>query len=99
MSDPIDWTLARCRGLDTEMFFVERGESYTQAVVDACAECPIRSQCLDWALRHEKLGYWAGTTEVQRRKLRRQMGISITSTVTMAETWSSVWNDSKARIA
>lgn len=40
-----------------------------------CARCPVREECLTWALdRPEEHGYWGGTTPNERDKLRR--GIS-----------------------
>jgi len=42
-----------------------------------CAVCPVREECLDHALQvPEKYGIWGGTSERQRRVLRRQLGIS-----------------------
>lgn len=37
----------------------------------ACGTCPIRTSCLAYALRHHEVGTWGGTTEYQRRLLRR----------------------------
>jgi WhiB family redox-sensing transcriptional regulator len=35
-----------------------------------CARCPVRGECLDYALRvREPLGVWGGLTESERRKL------------------------------
>ena len=35
-----------------------------------CAECVVRSECLDFALRvHEPHGIWGGLTEAERRRL------------------------------
>lgn len=65
-----------CRGLDPDLFFPERGESVDHARA-VCAECPVADACLDWALRHERLGIWAGTSERQRRQMRRQLGIRV----------------------
>lgn len=36
-------------------------------------ECPVRKQCLEWALEHnEKEGVWGGASERERRKERRR---------------------------
>ncbi|MHB1762639.1 MAG: WhiB family transcriptional regulator [Acidimicrobiales bacterium] len=69
----------RCKGLDPDMFFPTRGaDGATIAAAKAvCAECPVRSECLAWALRHEKFGIWGGTSEKERRALRRQLGIRV----------------------
>lgn len=44
-----------------------------------CDACPVRKLCLDWALAHEKFGFWGGATEGERRKLRRERGIKFHS--------------------
>lgn len=63
---------ARCRGLDPDLFFPERGESGDEAK-RVCAECPVSEECLSYALRHRiSHGVWSGLSERQRRKLARQ---------------------------
>ena len=39
-----------------------------------CRSCPVTTACLEANLR-EKFGIFGGTTERQRRELRRQRGI------------------------
>lgn len=67
--------LGACRGLDPDVFFPERGGSMVAATWKArrvCAGCPVRLPCLEHALEWpEKLGVWGGTTEQERRRLRR----------------------------
>jgi WhiB family redox-sensing transcriptional regulator len=37
--------------------------------------CPVRAQCLDYALEtHQLFGIWGGLSERQRRHLMRQQG-------------------------
>jgi hypothetical protein len=48
-----------------------------QIVIDACTDCKIRVQCLDWALSFEELGYFALTRRNARKKLRKQLGIRL----------------------
>jgi WhiB family redox-sensing transcriptional regulator len=65
---------AECRGLDPNVFFTERGEPTTQ-VKEICARCPVRGECLDYALEMgEKFGCWGGTSERERRRLRAARG-------------------------
>lgn len=68
---------AACRGYDVDLFFADRGvganrDPYREAR-QVCAGCPVRDECLDYAielgLRH---GFWGGRTERQRRALRGQ---------------------------
>lgn len=38
-----------------------------------CRGCPVREECLDYALRHRiDDGIWAGTTPKERRKLLKE---------------------------
>lgn len=60
-----------CIGADPEVFFIERGASAAPAKA-VCAGCPVREQCLDYALDNcEKFGVWGGKSERERRRLRR----------------------------
>lgn len=62
---------AACRGVDPDLFFPARGEDQ-DAVKAICAACPVRFDCLDYAMvNSEKFGVWGGLSEKQRRALRR----------------------------
>lgn len=69
-----DWTKrGACRGMTLDVFFTERGESTKQAKA-LCAECPVVNECLDYALRTgQKFGIWGGTSEKERKRMRRDM--------------------------
>ena len=71
-SDTQEWmTLARCRGIDPDLFFPERGAS-TQEAKGVCRGCVVREECLEYALANgEKFGIWGGLAERERRRLRR----------------------------
>ena len=61
-----------CRGADPNLFFPARGESVKEAKA-VCARCPVRAECLEYALTNqEKFGIWGGLSERERRQLRRQ---------------------------
>ncbi len=63
---------ALCRGLDPELFFPTRGDSSWQAIA-VCEPCPVRAECLDYALDlGERYGIWGGTAEKARKRIRRQ---------------------------
>jgi WhiB family redox-sensing transcriptional regulator len=63
---------ASCMGVDPDLFFPERGAS-TREAKNVCKECPVKGQCLDYALKTgERFGIWGGTSERERRKLRRK---------------------------
>lgn len=67
-----DWRdLAECKGMDPDFFFPDRGESLRD-VKAVCAGCPVRRECLDYALdNNEKVGVWGGLSERARRQIRR----------------------------
>ena len=72
---PADWrTLAACRGLDPDLFFPERGDSFTARNAQAvCATCPVAEQCLEFAIEvGETEGIWGGLSGRQMRQERRR---------------------------
>lgn len=61
----------RRRGVPVDLFFAE--ETDLTAVATArivCNACSVRAQCLQFAMESGSEGLWAGTTEVERRRLR-----------------------------
>ncbi len=51
---PVDWQVhARCNEVDPEIFFPERGGS-SKAARAVCNQCPVRSQCLEYALNNKE---------------------------------------------
>ena len=71
--DPTRWQdAAACQGLDTELFFPQRGELAATALA-TCRRCPVQPECLEHALTlPERFGVWGGTSERQRRRLRSE---------------------------
>lgn len=66
------FTPANCIGMDPELFFPERGQS-TREARECCRRCDVQAECLAYALNNdEKFGIWGGTSERQRRAMRRQ---------------------------
>lgn len=62
---------ANCLGVDPDLFFPERGASSEPAKA-VCRGCVCRNPCLEYALRNgEKFGIWGGTSERERRNIRR----------------------------
>jgi WhiB family redox-sensing transcriptional regulator len=62
--------LANCRGVDTAVFFPERGTS-TAPAKRICAECVVRTACLEFALADpETQGIFGGTSVAERRQMR-----------------------------
>jgi WhiB family redox-sensing transcriptional regulator len=63
--------LGSCRGLDPDLFFPDRGSTVVPAKA-VCTDCIVRDECLDYALdNNERFGVWGGTSERERRRLRR----------------------------
>ncbi len=64
---------ANCLGVDPDLFFPERGAS-TREAKGVCRGCVVREECLQFALAtHQEFGVWGGTTEAERRTLRRRL--------------------------
>lgn len=69
--------LAACRDTDPDLFFpvgttgpaIEQNRSAKQV----CDACDVRQPCLEFALAsNQDSGVWGGTSEEERRALRRQ---------------------------
>lgn len=72
--DDMSWARhAACRGL-THLFFPDVGDARTGSAAKAiCAGCPVRVECLNWALdNHERIGIWGGFNTTERRILARR---------------------------
>ena len=68
---------AMCRDLDPDLFFpvgVTGGAvDQIDAAKEFCDICPSQNQCLEFAVTtNQEYGVWGGTTEDERRVLRRQ---------------------------
>lgn len=67
---------AACFGTDTNPFFPERGVSCREAKA-VCRGCPVRQPCADWAITNNvHHGVWGGCSERERRKARRERGLT-----------------------
>jgi WhiB family redox-sensing transcriptional regulator len=77
LARPVWHADAACRGQGPAAFFPTRRDRKepTRAVRRACRECPVRIDCLQFALDHGSYadhGVWGGTSEKQRRQARRR---------------------------
>ena len=67
-----------CSETDPEMWFTE-GEKTQYAEVNLlkriCNGCEVKEVCLEYALHHSVMGYWAGTTPKERQRMRKRLGI------------------------
>lgn len=75
-----DWRdHAACRDVDPDLFFPigTLGESLLQIdeAKRICRACTVCGPCLRWAVDSGSAGVWGGTTEDERRILRRQITV------------------------
>jgi WhiB family redox-sensing transcriptional regulator len=64
-----------CRGMDPDLWYPEMGATSREGK-RICAGCPVREECLEYALaKRERFGIWGGESERARRRiLRRRNG-------------------------
>lgn len=66
-----------CASMNAELFYPRSPTNPPHpAAKAACARCPFLRQCLAYALTHAEHGIWAGTSEDDRHRLRKQHGIT-----------------------
>ncbi len=76
-------TKAACKGPHASAFFppsrIERKEERLrreQWAKAICSGCPVRSECLEYALRIRELhGIWGGLNETERKELLARRGV------------------------
>lgn len=73
-NDPLRWVLAaRCASADPEAWFPRKGAPPVEAVLRVCKRCPVRDDCLEFALSNDlDYGVWGGLTAMQRRRLKKK---------------------------
>ena len=75
--DVDDWREeAACRDTDPDLFFPIGTTGPALDQIDAakavCHQCEVQAQCLEFALAtNQEAGVWGGTSEEERRKLRK----------------------------
>ena len=68
---------ALCAQTDPEAFFPEKGGS-TREAKKVCRGCEVRAECLEFALENdERFGIWGGMSERERRRLKREAGLTL----------------------
>jgi WhiB family transcriptional regulator, redox-sensing transcriptional regulator len=74
----VNWrSSGACRSADPDLFFpISRTGPAEKQIARAktiCATCPVREQCLEFALSHDQTyGIWGGTTVEDRQRDRRR---------------------------
>jgi WhiB family redox-sensing transcriptional regulator len=61
---------AACNGKQ-ELFFSDHKQTVVQQAKAVCGECPVRAQCLAYALENTEIGIWGGYTANERRMMLR----------------------------
>jgi len=75
--------IALCRGNHSHLFFPpstaerkEERERREERAKSICVICPVRGQCLDYAMViREPYGIWGGLTETERRQRYARMAV------------------------
>lgn len=70
-----NWKLdGLCAQVDYQIFYPEPGDgSAARQAKSVCARCNVREICLEKALTvPEPFGVWGGTTEQERKRIRRE---------------------------
>ena len=68
---------AACQGIDTELFFedIPDARSYKRFVLKVCLECPVKTECLNYAVKYNLDGVWGGTSKRERIRLRKKLSL------------------------
>ena len=80
-----DFTGAFCadlQGEDKDIFTPDNDDPdvklKTAAAQAIChSGCPLINECFGWAMKNNEVGIWAGTTDRQRRALRREQRLGV----------------------
>lgn len=66
---PAWYEAAVCAQIGSDYWYPEKGCGSNKAK-EVCAACPVRSECLEYALDNgERFGVWGGKSERERRRL------------------------------
>jgi WhiB family transcriptional regulator, redox-sensing transcriptional regulator len=77
-----DWMAeGKCRDMDPALFFPSDGIG-VQVAQRICAECPVKTPCLEYALVNRvDHGVWGGTSERERRRILRRRRVASLQTI------------------
>lgn len=68
-----------CRNFPPAMFFPSDGAGVERARA-ICANCPVTSECLEYALtEHIDHGVWGGCSERERRRIAKRRRLEVRS--------------------
>ena len=74
----VDWERASCRGLDTNLFYLQKTELLDEGLSfnhlrRMCFSCPIQRECLQIGTKYERYGFWGGVAEDERDHIYRKI--------------------------
>ena len=77
---PLPPSSGECEGKDTSWWYPGFGAKKEERInnlkaLSLCRKCPVRFDCLKYALEWEAFGIWCGFTERQRDFIRKRKGI------------------------
>ena len=74
------WMLSGlCRECDPSFFFPSDGVGVDHAR-RVCAPCPVKTECLEYALRYRiEHGVWGGASERERRRILRSRRAAVSA--------------------
>lgn len=65
--------LALCLGHDPDLWFPQESDGGANAI-RICSACPVRLDCLAWAIEHnERTGIWGGISARKRQRIRAEI--------------------------
>lgn len=74
---PPDLSAGSCASTDPDAFFPEPGVNPILAK-RVCMDCPVRSECLSWALEtRQPAGVWGGFSAQERKKMLANSGVDL----------------------
>ena len=75
---PVFSNPAACEGTDTDQWFPVNSSDYAhkEHLARICASCPVKIECLEYALEYNVEGWWGGTTAAVRRQIRKHRGMT-----------------------
>ena len=56
----------------------EPGEPSQDALIrGVCRDCPFRTECMEWGVKHERHGWWGGLSPDERAQMRKAWNITV----------------------
>tara|TARA_R110002126_G_scaffold76680_1_gene191420 strand:- start:1683 stop:2003 length:321 start_codon:yes stop_codon:yes gene_type:complete len=74
----VDWEDAACKFTDTDSFYPEGAgdaAATNKVLIKICNDCPIISECANYAVHNEQHGFWGGLSPSDRLDIRKRKNI------------------------